>query len=231
MIPVSANYSLVTLVDVSKRFGGEPEMAEALTHISFEAHRGELIVLLGPSGSGKTTLLTLVAGLLPPTAGIVSLFGRPISGYSQSELQFLRATRVGFVFQTFLLVDALTVLENVALVLRFGGYNTVEARLRAKEVLASVHVGHLISRFPGNLSQGEKQRVAVARAIANNADLLLADEPTASVESTQGLEIIRLFHEYVKHRNACVIVASHDVRIIQFADRVLRIQDGCLTDA
>ncbi len=220
---------LASLNGVSKKFGNEGADLDVIRNVTFEARRGELIVLLGPSGSGKTTILTLMAGLLAPSAGSVLIFGRPICSYRQSELQFLRATRIGFVFQTFLLIDALTVLENVALVVQFGGRGAFEARVKAREVLSRLQIGHLALRFPGTLSQGERQRVAVARAIANNAELLLADEPTASVESSQGLEIIRLLHGYAQERNACVIVASHDLRIIQFADKVLRIEDGCLT--
>jgi putative ABC transport system ATP-binding protein len=136
--------------------------------------------------------------------------------------------RIGFVFQTFLLLDALDVLENIALVCRFASRSKVESRRRATELLRRLHIEHLAAKSPKTLSQGEKQRVAVARAIANDADLILADEPTASLETKQGFEIIRLLHGYAAQENKCVIVASHDLRIVEYADRVLRLEDGML---
>jgi putative ABC transport system ATP-binding protein len=181
---------------------------------------------MGPSGSGKTTLLTLMAGLLRPTAGEVLLFGSNLEAFSPRALQQLRAQRLGFVFQTFHLIDALSVLDNVVLALRFAGVARGQARRRATEVLQSVRIDHLAKRFPAQLSQGEKQRVAVARAIANSADLILADEPTASLETTQGFEVIQLLHTYAKLQQACVIVTSHDLRLQAHADRIIRLEDG-----
>jgi len=221
-----ASSPLVELVDATKTFGVNEHKTVAVHDVSLQAFPGELIMLLGPSGSGKTTLLTLIAGLLKPTSGIVSLFGKQIDCYSRQELQQMRVLRVGFVFQTFLLLDALNVVENVALVLRFAGKSRHEAHRRAEDLLRLLHIEHLAVKFPQTLSQGEKQRVAVARAIANSADLILADEPTASLETKQGFEIIQLLHAYAAEENKCVIVASHDLRIVEFADRVLRLEDG-----
>lgn len=230
MIEHSTRDPLAAFDGVTMSFGVSGSKVAVIRQISLEAFPGELLVLLGPSGSGKTTLLTLMAGLLPPTEGSVSLFGNPIQNHNLNELQHLRATRIGFVFQTFLLIDALTVLENVLLVLRFAGCPAKNARERARQVLARLHIGHLGARFPGTLSQGEKQRVGVARAIANSAELLLADEPTASLESAQGLEIIRLLYAYAHDRKAAVVVATHDLRIVEYADRVLKIEDGRLLE-
>lgn len=219
---------LVRLVAVTKTFGPNEHKTTAVHDVSLQAFPGELVMLLGPSGSGKTTLLTLIAGLLRPTSGLVSLFGREIACYSSQELQRLRALRIGFVFQTFLLLDALDVLENIALVCRFAGRSRADSRRRATDLLRRLHIEYLTEKLPGTLSQGEKQRVAVARAIANDADLILADEPTASLETKQGFEIIQLLHRYATEENKCVIVASHDLRIVEFADRVLRLEDGML---
>ncbi len=216
------------LVNVTRIFGNNEHKTAAIQNVSAQARRGELLLFLGPSGSGKTTLLTLIAGLLRPTTGSVFLFGRPIEQYSGRELQRLRAERIGFVFQTFLLIDALSVLENVAIVMRFAGVSNGEAHRRAERLLGRLQIEHLGDKFPTALSQGEKQRVAVARAVANDAELILADEPTASLESRQGFEIIHLLHHYAKERNRCVIVVSHDLRMVEFADRVLRIQDGTI---
>ncbi len=219
---------VVQLINVTKIFGANGNRTSAVRSVSLQASPGELVLLLGPSGSGKTTLLTMIAGLLKPTAGTVSLFGRNVERCSARELQELRATRIGFVFQTFLLIDSLTVIENVALVLRFAGRTKVEAENQAQILLRQLHMEHLAKKFPPTLSQGEKQRAAVARATANGADLIIADEPTASLETKQGMNIIRLLHEYAKEQNRCVIVASHDLRIVEFAGRVLRLEDGLL---
>jgi putative ABC transport system ATP-binding protein len=221
--------TVVRLDGVSKIFGSNGNRTFAVRDVSLEASSGELVLLLGPSGSGKTTLLTLMAGLVEPTSGTVSIFGRDVEDYASKELQRLRATRIGFVFQTFHLIDSLNVIENVALVLRFAGKTRAQAKRRARELLKQFHIEHLFRKFPANLSQGEKQRVAVARAIANGAELIIADEPTASLETKQGFDIIRLLHEYAKERNRCVIVASHDLRIVEFSDRVLQLEDGVIT--
>lgn len=224
-------WCVVQMASVSKIFGTNEHTTAAVRNVSLRASPGELVLLLGPSGSGKTTLLTLMAGLVKPTSGKVSLFGKDLEDYTSDELQKLRALRIGFVFQNFHLIDSLKVVENVALVLRFARKGRIEAKQLARTFLEQFHVGHLAEKFPAKLSQGEKQRVAVARAIANGARLIIADEPTASLETSQGFDIIKLLHEYARKQNRCVIIASHDLRIVEFADRVLRLQDGTLTSA
>lgn len=219
---------IVQLNELTKIYGTDERRTIILQQISFQAFAGELILLIGPSGSGKTTLLTLIAGLIGPTTGTVSLFERNIECYTPRELQQLRAKRIGFIFQNFLLIDSLTGTENVEVVLRFIGKHKKDAHLRATQLLHRFHVEHLSRRFPPSMSQGEKQRVAVARAVANNADLILADEPTGSLESRQGFDIIRLLKMYAKEQNKCVIVASHDLRLIEYADKILRLEDGML---
>lgn len=213
---------------VTKTYAWNGHQCTPVNGISWSATRGVVSLLLGPSGSGKTTLLTMMAGLSQPTSGSVWLFGRRIEEYTNRELQFMRAARIGFVFQSFHLINALTVLENVTLVLRFAGTGSRRANRRAQELLEQFHIGHLAGKYPPHLSQGEKQRVAVARAVANDAELIIADEPTASLEARQGMEIIRLLHAYAKERNRCVVVASHDERIKEFADVVLHLINGAL---
>jgi putative ABC transport system ATP-binding protein len=217
---------VVRLDDVTKVFGTNEPRTTAVKDVSLEAHPGELILLLGPSGSGKTTLLTLIAGLSRPTAGRVRIFGRDIDSYPAAELQVLRATRIGFIFQTFLLLDSLTAQENVAMVLRFNGYRERDRQQRARALLDRFKVGHLCDKFPRTMSQGEKQRVAIARALANRAELVIADEPTGSLETRQGFDIIRLLHGQAKDNKTCVIVASHDLRLAEFADRIFQLEDG-----
>jgi len=220
---------MVQLFDVTKLYGTNSHWSAGVRNVSLAARSGELVLLLGPSGSGKTTLLTLIAGLIQPTSGTVELFGENILGFTQTALQELRAQRIGFVFQTFHLIDSLTAAENVELALRFGGKTRSQASHRARELLDQLDIGSLSRKLPPTLSQGEKQRVAIARAFANNPDLIIADEPTASLESTQGFEIIRRLRDYARKFSRCVIVASHDARIITFADRIIQLKDGELT--
>lgn len=216
------------LEKVTKIFDGSGQPTTAIREVSLEAGRGEMVLLLGPSGSGKTTLLTLIAGLTRPTSGSISLFGKNVEEYSAAELQSLRAERIGFVFQTFLLIDSLTATENIEIVLRFNRKRRAERAAKTRALLGELGIEHLARRFPRAMSQGEKQRVAIARAIANDAELLIADEPTGSLETRQAIDIIGLLHGQAKRRNATVIVASHDLRLREFADRTLRLQDGMM---
>ncbi|MGE5755869.1 MAG: ABC transporter ATP-binding protein [Planctomycetaceae bacterium] len=219
---------VVHLDKVTKIFDGSGVPTTAVRDVTLEARPGEMILLLGPSGSGKTTLLTLIAGLAKPTSGTIALFGHGVDEYSAGELQSLRAARIGFIFQTFLLIDSLTAAENVEIVLRFRRKRRTERARKTRALLGELGIEHLAGRFPRALSQGEKQRVAIARAIANEAELLIADEPTGSLETRQAIGIIELLHSLAKTRDATVIVASHDLRLIDYADRTLRLQDGAI---
>ena len=226
MITSKSNGIAVRLEGVSKVFGPRA----VVDGVSLTLHRGELYLLIGPSGSGKTTLLTLIAGLQRPTFGRIELVGLDLSGCSSVRLQRLRARSIGFVFQDFQLVDSLTVLDNIALVARFAGARRRDARRRAQELLNEFGLSHVCSRHPERLSQGEKQRVAVMRALVNDPELIIADEPTASLESEQGMQVIRLMRTLSKTRRTAIIVASHDLRLLDFADRVGRLEDGVLTE-
>ena len=217
---------LAEMSEASKIFHRFGVKTAALNKVTFQASAGELVLLLGPSGSGKTTFLTMLAGLQKPSDGEVSVYGKNIKDYSSKELQILRARHIGFIFQTFYLLDSLTSIENVMLVLKFAGVSKNESRVHAEELLDRFGVKHLMNAFPKTLSQGEKQRVAVARALANGAELILADEPTGSLATQQGITIVQYLKEAVKTENRCVIIASHDERIKPFADRVLHLSDG-----
>jgi len=219
---------VIRLEKVTKIFNGSGHPTTAVHEVSFEARRGEMVLFLGPSGSGKTTLLTLVAGLTRPTSGSISLFGKGVEEYSATELQSLRAEKIGFVFQTFLLIDSLTATENIEIVLRFNRKRRAERAAKTRALLRELGIEYLARRFPNNMSQGEKQRVAIARAIANDAELLIADEPTGSLETRQAVDVTALLQGQAKTRNAAVIVASHDLRLQEFADRTLRLQDGMI---
>ena len=218
----------VRLFNVSKLYGYNGNNNVGVKDINLEAKYGELLLIIGPSGSGKTTLLTLIAGLIRPNDGIVNLLNNKIEDYTKKELQKVRAEKIGFVFQNFLLIDSLTVLENVGLVLRFSNHRYNNIHNLSYKILTDLNIKYLSAKFPPTLSQGEKQRVAVARAIANNPALILADEPTASLESSQGFQIIELLHNYAKTENKCVIVVSHDLRLKDFADKILSIENGII---
>jgi putative ABC transport system ATP-binding protein len=220
------NKHIVELVNVTKKYEGPHGGTLALKNVTFAANPGELILLLGPSGSGKTTFLTLLAGLQRPTSGEVYLFGKQTKDYTQKELQYIRAQRIGFIFQTFLLLDSLTVLQNVMMVKKFAGVNKEEGRMTSLAYLKRFGVEKLSDSFPTKISQGEKQRVAVARALVNGADLIFADEPTGSLASQQGLEIIQFLKKSAQEENRCVVITSHDERIVEYADRVFHIIDG-----
>jgi putative ABC transport system ATP-binding protein len=225
------NYTPVAeLAGVSKIYQGQGRETSALKDISFRAFPGEVILFLGPSGSGKSTFLTILAGLQQPTSGEVWLFGQKIPEYSPSGLQKLRAARIGFIFQTFHLLDSLNATDNILLVMRFNHIKRNEAVLRAVQLMERFAIAHLAKVYPRSMSQGEKQRVAVARALANNAALIIADEPTGSLATEQGMNIVSLLKESAKTENRCVIIASHDQRIAYYADRVLHLKDGVLSN-
>lgn len=224
----SNNICNAELVKVSKVFSRSGNETIALNNVSFKVSQEELVLLLGPSGSGKTTLLTLLAGLQKPSSGEVYIFGKRVQDYNPSALQKIRALHMGFIFQTFCLIDSLRVLDNVTLVMKFAGIPEKTAKRHAAECLERFGIGHLSNEFPDKLSQGEKQRVAVARAIANGAKMILADEPTGSLDTEQGMAIIEFLHESVKNDALSVVIASHDDRISKYADRVHRLMDGIL---
>lgn len=217
---------LLRLNNVSKRFGDDNRLVAAVVNASVEIRCGETVALVGPSGSGKTTLLQVAAGLISPTEGRVDLLGAGISTYSRTALQQTRAQRVGFVFQTCRLLDALNVIDNIALAARFAGRKTAPSRAEALGLLRDIGIEHLARAYPFELSQGEKQRVAAARALINQPDLIFADEPTASLESSQGNRLMQLLSEYVHKHRAGMLLATHDLRLMTYADRVLRIEDG-----
>ncbi|HCA78552.1 MAG TPA: ABC transporter ATP-binding protein [Bacteroidetes bacterium] len=224
----ASNGHFIDLQKVSKRFGDNGNGTTAISNVSLSCSAGELVLLLGPSGSGKTTLLTLMAGLIEPSEGQVLLFGEEVRSYSDGELQRIRAHRLGFIFQNFLLIESLSVLENIVLVLRFAGITGSHAIEEARRLLRQFSIEHLSDKSPLKLSQGEKQRVAIARAIANGGELIIADEPTASLESSQGLQVIELLRNLAHAGNRCVVVASHDRRLVEFADCVVRLRDGAI---
>ena len=213
--------------EVSRSFGSGDAEVTALDGVSLSVAAGEVVMVLGPSGSGKTTLLSILGGLLRPTRGTVHLDGVLLDARSGDTLR-LRLESVGFVFQSFNLLPALSALENVALPLRLRGVPRADAAQRAAAMLEELHLGHRLQSRPATLSGGEKQRVSIARALVGAPRVLLADEPTASLDTRRGREAVELLTGLARQgRQACVMV-SHDHRLGAVADRVVELEDGRL---
>ncbi len=220
---------LLVLEEVSKIYGQGATSVRAVDRVNLSVWAGELVLILGPSGAGKTTLLSLIGGLLRPTSGTVRVAGAALHRLPPAALSRFRLRQVGFVFQFFQLLPALTAQENVEVVLRLGGYSPRLARREAAALLARFGLGHRLTHLPADLSGGEKQRVALARALALRPPLIIADEPTGSLDSHSGEEVIRLLRRLVDEEQRTVLIASHDQRIIPVASRVLHCEDGRLT--
>jgi putative ABC transport system ATP-binding protein len=199
---------------------------EALKGINLSLAGGELTLLMGPSGSGKTTLLSVLGCMLSPTSGSVQIRGRSTSGLSAEHLAELRRDNVGFVFQSYHLFPTLTAAENVRLALDVRGEYSPLARVKADKALATVGLSHKANAFSSALSGGEQQRVAVARAIVGDASVVLADEPTASLDGENGQAVMTVLAEIAKDPARAMFIVTHDPRIMPFADRILRIEDG-----
>ncbi|MBV8270211.1 MAG: ABC transporter ATP-binding protein [Planctomycetaceae bacterium] len=214
---------------VYKGFGSGQRRTMILHRISMEVDRGETVFLVGPSGSGKTTLLSLLGCLLTPDRGSVRILGREVAGAHPEELKSFRRDYLGFVFQTFNLFPTLSALDNVRLALCMRGVSLTVAKARAAELLGQVGLGHRMRLRPTQLSTGECQRVAVARALANEPAILLADEPTASLDAENGQAVMRLLTRMTEERGVTLVIVTHDNRIFPFADRILRLEDGYLT--
>ena len=210
---------------LTKTFGEGDVQVQAVRNIELEVHRGEVVLIMGPSGSGKTTLLSMLGGMLRPTLGSVIVDGVDLASLPESKLPAFRAHRFGFVFQDFNLLSALSALENVEFALNLGGVSGRNSRERAGSLLAGFGLGARLRFKPHKLSGGEKQRVAIARAIANEPAVILADEPTANLDSKIGHEIARLLKQAAGEGRSVVIV-SHDQRLRDIADRVLWLEDG-----
>src|SRR5512136_1232161 len=211
---------------VSKRFGSGVTQVVAVRDVSFSIVPGEVVLIMGPSGSGKTTLLSMLGALLKPTEGAIQLDGETLSRLAENRLPDIRLNKFGFVFQDFNLLSALTVLENVAIVAELAGLKNGTARKKAAALLSELGLGERLNFLPEKLSGGEKQRVAIARALINDPALLLADEPTANLDSKIGHEIMRLLRSIAKEQGRSVVIVSHDQRIKDIADRVLWLEDG-----
>ena len=219
--------SAIRGVKLAKSFGEGDVKVQAVRGVDLEVRSGEVVLIMGPSGSGKTTLLSMLGGMLRPTSGQVFVDGVDLASLPESDLPTFRSRRFGFIFQDFNLLSALTAAENVEFVLNLAGVTGWGARARALELLNDFGLTDRADFKPNKLSGGEKQRVAIARAVANHPAVILADEPTANLDSKIGHEIARLLR-HAAEEGRSVIIVSHDVRLKDIADRVLWLEDGQL---
>jgi putative ABC transport system ATP-binding protein len=218
--------STLEISHVTKRYGSGATEVVAVQDVSLSVAPGEIVLIMGPSGSGKTTLLSMLGALLKPSEGEIQLNGDVISGMKENRLPDIRLRQFGFIFQDFNLLSALSALENVAIVAELAGTKSSVARKKATAVLTELGLGNRLNFLPEKLSGGEKQRVAIARALINDPALILADEPTANLDSKIGHEIMRLLRSVAKEQGRSVVIVSHDQRIKDIADRVLWLEDG-----
>lgn len=224
------NQATVSVSGISKIYGNHAVPVPAVREASFACENGTVTAIMGPSGSGKTTLLSILGLLLKPTTGTVLIMGQDVTGLDEGQLPALRRRHIGFIFQSFNLFSSLTVLENVLLSLQLKKAAKSEAPAKAMAALERVDLVKRHGFYPRDLSGGEKQRVSIARAIAADAPIILADEPTANLDSKTGLRIIDLLYELAREQRKTVVVVSHDLRIKEHVNRILWMEDGVIHD-
>ncbi|HID57347.1 TPA: ABC transporter ATP-binding protein [Candidatus Poribacteria bacterium] len=217
-------------IGLTKRFGEGEAAVTAVDHVDISIDEGELLVITGDSGSGKTTLISLLGCILRPTEGEVWIEGKRIDPF-KDELPRIRREKIGFVFQLFNLIPYLTALENVLIAMEINGKRGPDAEKRAKEILERVGLGDRLHHRPSQLSGGEKQRVSFARAMANNPQVIFADEPTANLDSHQSANLMELIRELRRERGTTIVVVTHQLALIKdSADRILRMKDGKIVE-
>jgi putative ABC transport system ATP-binding protein len=216
--------------DVTKTYAQGEAAMTALAGVTLDVRRGELALLMGPSGSGKTTLLSVMGCILRPTSGSVRILGEEVTTLSEQALPAIRRDRVGFIFQGFNLFPTLTALQNVELALDITSRTERRnaRRARAIDLLTRVGLEHKLHAYPADLSGGQKQRVAIARALSGNPPIVLGDEPTAALDSNAGRRVMELLRSLAHDLDRAVVIVTHDSRMVGFADRIIRIEDGVI---
>ena len=221
------SYALETR-GVIKTYQSDSGTIQAVDDVSLQVAAGEFVALVGPSGSGKTTMLSILAALLQPTSGQILLDGQDLSGMGDVDRVAMRREKIGFTFQANNLVPYLSAVENVELMLRLNNKLDKTGKLRARELLARLGLGERMHNLPGQMSGGQQQRVAIARALIHNPSLVLADEPTASLDTERAYQVVETFAGLIHEQNRAGIMVTHDLRMCEFVDRVLQMQDGKL---
>ncbi len=217
---------VIEVKNLVKTYGAGETAVHALKGVDLDVFESELLLLLGASGSGKTTLISIIGGILSATSGKCEIRGKEIVGLAQKQLPKIRLENIGFIFQGFNLFPALNVQENVEIALDLKGVRGGNAKKRAAELLERVGLQEKLKTYPSDLSGGQKQRVAIARALAGEPPIILADEPTAALDSESGKLIMDLLQELAHEKSRAVVVVTHDNRIFEYADRIVEIEDG-----
>ncbi len=229
---MSANELPLVLFDVSMRFGSGEDAVSAVRNVNLEVNAGEILAIVGPSGSGKTTLLSIAGCLLSPTGGRVEILGEDATKASRARRAEIRLRHIGFVFQAYNLLPSLSVRDNVEIALALAGAPSHAARKRTSRILDLLKLSARSRLHPGDLSGGEQQRLAIARALANKPDIILADEPTSSLDSQLGRSAMELMVEAIREEEArSLVVVTHDIRILDLVDRIVLMEDGALRAA
>jgi putative ABC transport system ATP-binding protein len=222
--------TVLELVEVSQTFGDKNNPTHALRTVSLQVPEKQVMIVMGPSGAGKSTLLAIAGALRRPTSGEVIIDGTPLSSLNDNKLADVRLRKIGFVFQEFNLLESLTVMQNLELVLSKAGVGGDGGRHRAEELLSILGLGHRKDSRIQTLSGGERQRVAIARALVNNPVVILADEPTASLDGVRGAEVMSMLQMIAHDMGTAVVMVSHDHRVLHYADRIVWLEDGKLED-
>jgi len=218
-------------VDIVKTYKTGEQITHALRGATLDVFKGEYLSIMGPSGSGKSTLFNAIGALSKPTSGKVYIDQVDIAQLDTEELAWLRCRKIGYIFQSYNLIQVMTCLENVTLPMSFAGIDGEEAREKGIKILKTVGLGHRILHKPAELSGGQQQRVAIARSLANSPEIILADEPTANLDQNTGQEMITLLRKLQKELNVTIISATHDLKMLQASDRILWIDDGRIIKA
>jgi putative ABC transport system ATP-binding protein len=216
----------VEVQGIAKHFGTGERRVTALNEVSWQVYAGQMSLIVGPSGCGKTTLLSVIAGILNADEGSVTIFGQDVSGMSDRARTRFRARHIGFVFQQYNLLPALTAAENAAIPLVIAGWSKARAVDRAKAVLTSLGMGKKADSLPNQLSGGQQQRVAISRALVHEPSLLVCDEPTAALDHETGLSVMELLREAAVKPDRAVVVVTHDNRVFHFGERIAHMDDG-----
>jgi putative ABC transport system ATP-binding protein len=220
----------ISVEHITKTYAQGVAAVRALDDVSMKVESGEVVLLMGPSGSGKTTLLSIMGCILKASSGRIKIQGREVSQLSERQIPRVRLKEIGFIFQGFNLFPTLTAGENVEIALDLHGVRGRKARIKAGELLEQVNLSDKYKAYPADLSGGQKQRVAIARALAGEPEIVLADEPTAALDSQSGRVVMKMLRDLAHERGRAVVIVTHDNRVLEYGDRIVHIEDGQLSE-